>query len=276
MITGVKRMANNKKQAVAKSKKILFIGDIIGQVGRESVRKNLPKIKEKFEVDLVIANGEHLSERVGVDTEILFEMERIGVDFFTTGNHVWRKSEFKEEITKKNMPIVRPANFIHKYPGHGFRIIKTAIGRALIINLLGKEGIIEKVSNPFKKIDEILDTQKDYDFAIVDFHAEMSSEKVAMGFHLDGRVTAVVGTHTHVPTADAKILPNGTAFITDVGMTGPLNSVLGVKSEIIVERFLTGTGNKFEVADGPAVFNSVLITLDENYKVGSIKRLDKS
>lgn len=256
-------------------KKILFIGDIIGEVGREAVKKILPKLKTRYEIDFVIANGEHLSERVGVDAEVLREMSQAGIDFFTTGNHVWRKSEFKEEIAKKNMPIIRPANFILKYPGHGFRIIKTAIGKILIINLLGKEGIKERVSNPFKKIDQILESQKDYDFAILDFHAEMSSEKVAMGYHLDGRLAAVVGTHTHVPTADQRILLKGTAFVSDVGMTGPLNSVLGVKSEIIVERFVNGTGGKFEVASGKGVFNSVLITLGIDGMAKKIERIDK-
>jgi 2',3'-cyclic-nucleotide 2'-phosphodiesterase len=268
-------MANSKKQIATKSKRILFIGDIIGEVGREAVKKLLPKIKTKHNIGFVIANGEHLSERVGVDSEILFEMKEAGIDFFTTGNHVWRKEEFKEEINQKNMPVVRPANFLHKYPGHGFRTIQTPIGRILIINLLGKEGISEKVVNPFRKVDAILKSQKDYDFALVDFHAEMSSEKVAMGYHLDSRVAAVIGTHTHVPTADARILPGGTAFVSDVGMTGPLNSVLGVKSEIIVERFLDGTGGRFEVADGKAVFNSIIITLDKNFKPVEIKRLDR-
>lgn len=255
--------------------KILFIGDIIGEVGRNAVKKILPGLKKKIGIDFVIANGEHLSERVGVDTEILFEMRDAGIDFFTTGNHVWRKDEFKEEITKKNMPIIRPANFLVKYPGHGFRVIQTPAGKALIINLLGKEGIPEKVVNPFKKIDVILESQTGYDFSIVDFHAEMTSEKVAMGQYLDGRVTAVLGTHTHVPTADARILPKGTAFVSDAGMTGPLNSVLGVKSEIIVERFVKGVGSKFEVADGEAVFNSVLLTIDGKGKSLSIKRIDK-
>lgn len=265
---------SDKQQKQAKSKKILFIGDILGVSGREMVKKSLPKLKEKHGIDFVIANGEHLSERVGVDTEILFEMREAGIDFFTTGNHVWRKEEFKEEISKKNMPIVRPANFLDQCPGHGFRTLTTSIGKILIVNLLGKEGITEKVVNPFKKIEAILESQKDYDISIVDFHAEMSSEKVAMGYHLDGRATAVLGTHTHVPTADARILPKGTAFVTDVGMTGPLNSVLGVKSEIIVERFYKGTGSKFEVAEGPAVFNAVIVSLGDDNKAQKIERLD--
>jgi len=254
---------------------ILFIGDIIGEVGRSAVKKVLPKIKKEHNVGFVIANGEHLSERVGVDPDILSEMSQAGVDFFTTGNHVWKREEFVEEIKKKNMPILRPANFVFKYPGHGFRVLVTPIGRILIINILGKEGINEKVTNPFKKVDSILNLKEDYDFSIVDFHAEMSSEKVAMGYHLDSRVGAVIGTHTHVPTADQRILPGKTAFVSDVGMTGPLNSVLGIESEIIVERFLSGVGKKFEVAKGMAVFNSVLISFDKAGKARSIQRVDR-
>lgn len=259
-----------------KEKKVLFIGDIIGEVGRNTVRKVLPGIKSRYKVDYVIANGEHLSERVGVEVEKLREMQEVGIDFFTTGNHVWREAGFEKEIGRKNMPIVRPANFLAKHPGHGFRIVSTPIGKILIINLLGREGIKEKVVNPFKKVDAVLASQTNFDFAIVDFHAEMTSEKVAMGYHLDSRVAAVIGTHTHVPTADARILPGGTAFISDVGMTGPLNSVLGVKSEIIVERFLSGTGSKFEVSEEiPGVFNAVLITFDPGNKPIEIKRIDK-
>ncbi|MDD3480965.1 MAG: TIGR00282 family metallophosphoesterase [Patescibacteria group bacterium] len=259
-----------------KEKRILFIGDIIGEVGRNTVRKVLPGIKKRYKIDYVIANGEHLSARVGVEVEKLREMQAVGVDFFTTGNHVWREAGFEKEIGRKNMPIVRPANFLEKKPGHGFRIISTPIGKILIINLLGREGIKEKVTNPFKKADAILASQKDYDFVVVDFHAEMTSEKVAMGYHLDSHVAAVFGTHTHVPTADVRILPGGTAFVSDVGMTGPLNSVLGVKSEIIVERFLSGTGGKFEVSgDLPGVMNAVLLTLDGNNKAIDIKRIDR-
>lgn len=261
--------------ATKKNKRILFVGDIIGAVGREVVRRVLPGIRSRYKIDFVIANGEHLSERVGIEADKIFEVKKDGVDFFTSGNHVWRRQEFAEEINKKGMPIIRPANFLAKSPGHGFKIVKTDIGRILIVNLLGKEGIKERVINPFKKISGILESQKGYDFAIIDFHAEMSSEKVAMGYHLDGKVAAVFGTHTHVPTADTRILPQGTAFVSDVGMVGPLNSVLGVKSEIIIDRFLRGSGKKFELADGPGVFNSVLVELDKNNRPQSIKRIDR-
>ena len=266
-----KKTSNLKSQTF----NLLFIGDIIGEVGRKTVKKLLPEIKSKYGIDFVMANGEHLSDRVGVDVEILREMHESGIDFFTTGNHVWRNDEFKEEIAKKNMPVVRPANFLSKFPGHGFRTVATPVGRMLIINLLGKEGIREKVVNPFKKATAILESQTDYDFAVVDFHAEMTSEKVAMGYHLDGKVAAVLGTHTHVPTADARILPEGTAFVSDVGMTGPLNSVLGVEKDIIIERFVKGTGGRFEVSENwPGVFSAVLVTIDKNGKAKKIERVD--
>jgi metallophosphoesterase (TIGR00282 family) len=268
-------MTSKNSNSKTKTFNLLFIGDIVGEVGRETVKKLLPQIKSKYKVDFVMANGEHLSDRVGIDVEILREMHAAGIDFFTTGNHVWRNGEFKEEIAKKNMPIVRPANFLAKYPGHGFRTVTTPIGRMLIMNLLGKEGIKEKVVNPFKKALAVLDSQTDYDFAVVDFHAEMSSEKVAMGHFLDGKVAAVLGTHTHVPTADARILPQGTAFISDVGMTGPRDSVLGVRKEIITERFWKGTGGKFEVSDQwPGVLNAVLVRIDKECRAVDIERID--
>lgn len=254
---------------------ILFIGDVIGETGRQKVKKILPELKNKYKIDFVIANGEHLSERVGVDRDLLLEMKKAGVDFFTTGNHVWKEKSFLEDITKKGTPVIRPANFTAKYPGHGFRILSAPFGKILIINLLGKEGINEKVSNPFKKLNEILASQKGYDISILDFHAEMTSEKVAMGYHADGRLSAVLGTHTHVPTADAKILPGGTAYVSDVGMTGPAESILGIKKDIILERFISGVGNKFEVAEGEAVFNAVLLTFGKDFKPLKIKRIDK-
>jgi metallophosphoesterase (TIGR00282 family) len=264
-----------KKKTKSKELTVLFIGDIVGETGRISVKKFLPKLKEKYILDLVIANGEHLSDRVGLEIEYVKEMEEAGVNFFTTGNHVWRKKEFEEHIAKADVPVIRPANFKEKMPGDGYRIISTKKGRILVLNLLGKENIPLDVETPFDVADEILAKTKGYKYSIVDFHAEMTSEKVAMGKYLDGRVSAVIGTHTHVPTADAEILPKGTAYISDVGMTGPKDSVLGVKSSIIIERFKTGLPQRFEVEEGRGVFNAVLLTFDEMGKAKSIKRIDK-
>jgi metallophosphoesterase (TIGR00282 family) len=259
----------------SKELRVLFVGDIVGEVGRNMVKKILPKLKEKYQLDLVIANGEHLSDRVGLEIELVQEMQKAGVDFFTTGNHVWRKKEFEEHIGKANVPVIRPANFKEQVPGDGYRIISTKKGKILVINLLGKENIPIDVASPFDYAEKILSEIRGYRYSIVDFHAEMTSEKVAMGYFLDGRVSAVLGTHTHVPTADLRILPKGTAYVSDIGMTGPLNSVLGVKSEIIIERFKTGLPQRFEVADGEGVFNSVLLTLDEKGKAASLKRIDR-
>jgi metallophosphoesterase (TIGR00282 family) len=254
--------------------RVLFIGDIVGEVGREAVKKLLPKLKKKYDTDFVIANGEHLSDRVGLEIELVREMEAAGVDLFTTGNHVWRKKEFEEHIGKADVPVIRPANFTDNFPGDGFRVVATKKGKLMVLNLLGEENIPVEVTSPFDMADKILSQIKGYRFSIIDFHAEMTSEKVAFGHYLDGRVSAVVGTHTHVPTADNRILPKGTGYISDIGMTGPHNSVLGVKPDIIIERFRTGLPQKFEVADGESVFNSVLLTFDEKGKAKEVKRID--
>jgi len=173
--------------------------------------------------------------------------------------------------------VTRPANYPDSSPGTGYKIVTAPFGRILIANILGRERINANVESPFKVIDEILEkTKGQYDYSLIDFHAEITSEKVAMGYYLDGRATIVIGTHTHVPTADPRILPQGTAFISDVGMVGPQKSVLGVETDIIIKLFLTGMPQKFEVAKGPCVFNSVLITLDESTKrATSIERLDR-
>lgn len=267
--------ANSKKLTASSAFKVLFIGDVIARIGQETVKKVLPGLKKKYDIDFVIANGEHLSERVGVNVEFVREMHAEGIDFFTTGNHVWRKKNFEEHIGKKDVPVICPANYQKKVPGKGYQIIKTPKGKLLIINLLGREAINGEVDSPFDKIDEILAHETGYDFSILDFHAEMSSEKVAMGQYLDSRVSAVIGTHTHVPTADERILPGGTAFISDVGMTGPINSILGVKSEIIIDLFKTGEPQRFELAEGECVFNAVLLTLEKSGRAKTIKRVDK-
>jgi metallophosphoesterase (TIGR00282 family) len=258
--------------------RVLFIGDIVAAIGREATKKVLPQIKAEEKIDFTIANGEHLSNRVGLNVTNVKEMEEAGIDFFTTGNHVWRQKGFSEEIGREDVPVIRPANMPKSTPGQGHRIESTPKGRILIINLLGREGIQAQVSSPFEKIDELLSEipKEDYDYSFVDFHAEMSSEKVALGRYLDGRVSAVVGTHTHVPTADERVLKKSTAYIGDVGFVGPRESVLGVKDEIIFDLFTTGMPQKFEVAAGECQFNSVVIELDETTRFAkSIKRLDK-
>ncbi|MDD5693197.1 MAG: TIGR00282 family metallophosphoesterase [Patescibacteria group bacterium] len=253
--------------------KILFIGDIVARIGCEATKKVLPQIKSDYDIDFTIANGEHLSDRVGLSIETVQEMNQAGIDFFTTGNHVWRKKQFAEHLDNK-IPVIRPANYPAGAPGEGHRIVETPKGKLLIVNLLGREGINVNLDSPFERVDQILREEKDYKYSFVDFHAEMSSEKVAFGRYLDGRVSAVVGTHIHVPTADARVLEKGTAVVTDVGYVGPSESVLGVKEEIIFDVFLTGLPQLFEIAEGDCVFNSVVIDIDDHGKATSIKRVD--
>lgn len=257
--------------------KILFIGDIVAGIGRRAVKLLLPRLREELKIDFVVANGENMTTGHGFTYDAMKELLGAGVDFFTSGNHVWKKKEFLGELSKPETPVVRPANYPHSSPGTGYKIVTTSSGRILVANLLGRERINANVESPFKVVDEILErTRGLYDFSLVDFHAEITSEKVAMGYYLDGRVDVVVGTHTHVPTADPQILPKGTAFISDVGMVGPKKSILGVETEIIIKLFLTGMPQKFEVAKGPCIFNSVLITYSNNQKtVTSIERVDR-
>lgn len=255
--------------------KILFIGDIVGRSGCEATKKILSSIINEYKIDFTIANGEHLSDRVGVDVDVVKEMNKAGIDFFTTGNHVWKQKDFVKQIENAGLPLIRPANFLSGTPGEGYRVVETPFGNILIINLLGREGININVDSPFRKIDEILELPLDYKYSFVDFHAEMSSEKVALGRYLDGRVSVVVGTHIHVPTADARVLVGGTAVITDVGFVGPMESVLGVKENIIFDLFTTGMPQVFEMADGDAQFNSVVIDLDTKGHAKSIERVDR-
>jgi len=257
--------------------KILFIADITGPLGRKAVKEVLPRIKAERKVDFVIANGENMTTGHGLTHGAMEEMIAVGVDFFTTGNHIWKKPDFFPELDKKETPVIRPANYQEDSPGVGYKIVKKDFGKVLVVNLLGREGINANVESPFKTVDEILVKEKGkYDISFIDFHAEFTSEKVAMGFYLDGRVTAMVGTHTHIPTADEKILPKGTAYVTDVGMVGPRDSVLGVKKEIIIDLFTTGLPQKFyNETKGPCVFNSVLIEVEKNGKVSKIERIDE-
>lgn len=266
--------------------RILFIADIVARHGRRVVEDLLPDLKIELGVDYVIANGENITTGHGLTKKAVSEMLAAGVDFFTTGNHVWRKEEYIEELEKKDTPVIRPANYLSGTPGRGYEVVKTSFGKILIINLLGTEGISSysgkhgksyEIESPFWTIDRILaETKKQKPvISLVDIHAEWTSEKVAMGHYLDGKVTAVVGTHTHVPTADNRILPGGTAYVTDVGMTGPLNSVLGIKSDIIINRFKAGLPERFEVASGDGVINTVLLTVAASGKAVSIERIDR-
>lgn len=258
--------------------RILFIGDIVSRLGREVTASLLPKIKKDARISLVIANGENIAGGRGATKDTLDEMQKAGVDYFTSGNHIFWRKNFKDEI--EELPIIRPANYPEDIVGSGYTTIDCGEeGQVLLINLLGKTFMRanESASCPFRTVDRILENfeKNELKAVIVDFHAESTSEKQALGYYLDGRVSAVVGTHTHVPSADARLLPNGTAFITDVGMTGPRNSVLGVEPEIIIKKITTPYPQKFTwVKKGEAVFNSVIIKTVNKTSAESITRND--
>lgn len=228
--------------------RILFIGDVVGGPGRRGLTATMPSLRESLEPDLVVVNGENSAGGMGITRKTAAQIFAAGADVITTGNHVYRHRDVYP-LLDENDRILRPANYPQANPGRGHTCFEHAGSRVAVINLSGGIGLTVARS-PFSTIDSILD-QLDgkAEIILVDFHAEVTSEKVAMGWHLDGRVTAVVGTHTHVPTADARVLPGGTAHISDLGMTGSRNSVLGVKREIILEQFRTQMPARFETAD---------------------------
>ena len=242
--------------------RILLIGDIVGKPGRTVLKERLGQILQTHRVDLCIANCENAAGGFGVTLEIIDFLEREGVDIFTSGNHVWDKKEIYRIFEVKET-VLRPANYPEGVPGKGFTLTKTKSGHHVgILNLAGRT-FMESLDCPFRAADKALETlRKSTPLIVVDMHGEATSEKIAMGWYLDGRVSAVLGSHTHVQTADEKILPNGTAYITDVGMTGPIHSVIGMKTEIALTRFLTKIPRKFEPAAGDAQFNAVLVEID--------------
>jgi metallophosphoesterase (TIGR00282 family) len=242
--------------------KILFIGDIVGKPGRQAIKKGVPQLKKEFAVDLTIANAENAAGGFGITKAIGEELFSLGIDILTSGNHIWDKKEAIEYITMENR-LLRPANYPSDVPGHGSIITKTKDGiKVAILNVSGRV-FMNDLDSPFttaKK--EIADLKKETNLIMVDFHAEATSEKEAFGYYLDGEVSAVIGTHTHVQTADEQILPNGTAYLTDVGMTGPTDSVIGVKKELVLHRFLTNIPARFETAVGESVLSAVVLDID--------------
>src|SRR5882757_8908021 len=225
--------------------RVLFIGDVVGSPGRRGVRETMPALRERYAPDLVVINGENSAGGMGITERTANDLFAAGADVITSGNHVYRHREAYEFIDRCER-LVRPANYPSGNPGRGHVVVEAAGKRIAVINLSG--GIRLTVARtPFDTVDAILE-RLDADLAIVDFHAEVSSEKVAMGWHLDGRVAAVFGTHTHVPTADGRVLPGGTGFISDVGMTGSRTSVLGVKPEQVLRGMITQMPTRFETA----------------------------
>ena len=242
--------------------KILFIGDVVGSLGRDMVATYLPKLKQKYNPTVTIINGENAAGGKGITEKIYKQMMDSGAHAVTLGNHTWDQREMVEVIDKCPN-LVRPANFPEGTPGQGYTIVKINTMEIAVINIQGRT-FLPPLDCPFKKVDEILSVvKKRTPFIFVDFHAEATSEKQAMGWYLDGQVTAVVGTHTHVQTADGRILPNGTAYITDVGMTGPYDGILGMDRKAVMYKFLTSLPAKFEVATGREQLNGVIITVDD-------------
>ncbi len=244
--------------------KILFIGDIVGSPGRAAVKALLPQLRRRNGVDLVIANAENSAGGSGITPRTARDLFQSGCDVLTSGDHIWRRPEVIE-LLQKDPRILRPANFPHSTPGHGHTVVATAGGvKVGAVCLLGRVFVEAMVESPFRvAVEEIKQIRQETPIVIVDMHAEATSEKVAMGWYLDGEVSAVLGTHTHIQTADEKILPKGTAYITDVGMTGPYDSVIGRNKERIIERYLTGMPVRFEMATGDVWLCGALIELDE-------------
>ena len=244
--------------------KILFIGDIVGSPGRAAVKKLLPAIRKREDIDVVVANAENSAGGSGITSRTARDLFQSGCDVLTSGDHVWRRPEVVE-VLHREANVLRPANFPKMTPGKGSVIFKTEAGHKVgVICLLGRVFIDALVESPFKVVvEEIKLLKAETPVILIDIHAEATSEKVALGWFLDGEVSAVLGTHTHIQTADESILPKGTAYITDVGMTGPYDSVIGRKKEKIIERFLTGMPTRFELGTEDIQLHGVVLEVDE-------------
>lgn len=254
--------------------KILFIGDIFGSLGRKSAEKYIEYLKQEQKINLIIANGENSAHGRGITEKIYKELLSMGIDVVTMGNHTWDNSKIFEFLD--NAPyLVRPINYPNGNPGKGLVTLNFNGTKISIISIMGRTFTSSPLSCPFTTIDKVL-AESSADIHIVDFHGEATSEKVAFGIYVDGRVDAVLGTHTHVPTADNRVLPNGTAYITDVGMTGPLDGVIGMDKTNVIKKFITGLPLRYvPLEKGSSQFNAVMIDIDlKNKKVNSIDRIN--
>ena len=243
--------------------KILIIGDILSKVGRKALSEGLPELKKRLEVDFCIANVENGAGMFGVTKKVVDEIKGCGVDVLTSGNHIWDKRE-GVMLLEDREDLLRPANYPPGAPGFGYVIAGRNKHRVCVINLQGRT-FMPDIDCPFRKADEILKSlPSDIRKIVIDFHAEATSEKLALAYYLDGRVSVVAGTHTHIPTADERILPKGTAYQTDLGMTGPYSSIIGVKKEQIIERFLTGINVRFQVGGDDPCIEGLLVAVDDD------------
>lgn len=260
--------------------RLLFIGDVMGSAGRRALTAHLERVIDREQVDLVVVNVENAAGGFGITAPILSQMEKLPVDVWTTGNHVWDKKE-GIPLLDAHPTLLRPANYPEGNPGRGWCVVETAGGIPVaVVNLQG-QSMMPPIDNPFhvagRVLDEIAAAHPSLEVILVDMHAEATSEKQAMGWYLDGRVSAVLGTHTHVPTADERILPKGTAFQTDVGMTGPYESVIGMKPAKVLERFLLNTPRPFEPAKRDIQLRGALVEVDESTgRAASIRRIHEN
>lgn len=249
--------------------KILFLGDVVGSPGRNMVQEYLPKLKQKYKPNLTVINGENAASGKGITEKIYKQLLEWGADVVTLGNHTWDRREVFDFIDDAKS-IIRPANFPEGTPGRGMTFVNVNGTEVAIINMQGRT-FLPPLDDPFRQMDELINEAKQRtNIIFVDFHAEATSEKQAMGWYTDGRVSTVVGTHTHTQTADERILPEGTAYITDVGMTGPYDGILGVQSDAVIKRFLTNLPVRFEVDEkGRTQLNGVLVTINEKSGLAS-------
>ena len=255
--------------------KIFFIGDIIGRPGRTIVKSLLPELRKEFSPDVIIANGENSAAGVGITKKVYDELMDMGIDVITMGNHIWDRREFLPDISFCPN-LVRPANYPDGVPGKGYDIYSMKGIKYAVINLVGRV-FMSCINDPFQAANAIINKIKtETNIIFIDFHGEATSEKNALAWYLDGKVSAVIGTHTHIQTADERILPKGTAFITDAGMVGAYDAIIGVQKEQIIKRFLLSMPERFEPEDkGPGIFNGLLIDIDDNGRSKEIKRIHK-
>ncbi len=253
--------------------KVIFFGDIVGSIGRKGLKLAVDEVKQKIKPDLMIANIENLAHGKGVTEKTFQEVNSLGIDVFTSGNHIFRKPDYKKLLpAKKN--FLRPANFTGDVPGHGWYVVEAGNIKVGVGNLQGRVFMNMLVDDPFRKADEIVDQMKEQgaEIIIIDFHAEATSEKQAFGWYMDGKVSAVIGTHTHIQTNDARVLPCGTAYITDVGFCGAQDSVLGVKKEGPLNMFISSLPGRFDIPEsGLVLINSVYLNINKSGKATSIK-----
>ena len=242
--------------------KILAVGDIVGENGLKKLKEVLPSLKQKEKIDFVIVNGENVAGGMGITEKNYRDIIVAGTDVVTLGNHTWSKKDIFNFIDEPR--IIRPANYTEGLPGKGFVIFKVGDKNIAVINLIGRVDVNVLSENPFKTATKIIEEIKEKaDIIVIDFHAEATAEKIALGYYLDGKVTAVFGTHTHVQTADSKVLPNGTGYITDIGMTGPEHSVIGMEISASIKRLETTLPEKYRLADGHCILNGVIFEINE-------------